>query len=69
MNFASTVLSCNAFDLQGEVFNDIPFSFPDSHNNFCGCPAVADICNAQSTGISPPPLLDALPVPDSPPSP
>ena len=66
--FTSTVLSCNGFDLQGEVYNDIPFSFPDSQNNFCGCPAVADICNALSTGLAPPPR-DDLPIPSPDPVP
>ena len=67
--FTATVLSCNAFDLQGEVFKDSPFAFPDSHDNLCGCPAVADVCSAVSSGILPPPPLDDLPIPDSPSSP
>ena len=63
VRFAGTVLSCNAFDLQGEVYNGNPFSFPDSHDNVCGCPAVADVCNALSTGLAPPSPLGDMPMP------
>ena len=69
VHFTSTLLSCNVVDLQGEVYQDSPFSFPDSHHNICGCPPVADLCRALSTGSSPPPPLDDLPFPDSPSSP
>ena len=46
VRFAWNVLSCNAFDLQGEVYEGSPFAFPDSHDNLCGCPTVTDNCNA-----------------------
>ena len=61
VRFSGTVLSCNAFDLQGEVYDGSPFSFPDSHDNICGCPATADACNAVSVGLSAPAPLEDLP--------
>jgi hypothetical protein len=68
VRFTWTLLSCNAFDLEGEVYDGSPFVFPDSHDNFCGCPAVSDSCNALSAGLAPP-SLDEAPMLDPDPDP
>ena len=48
------------------MYNDRPFTFPDSHDNVCGCPAVTDACNAVSAGLAPPPPLEDISTPDLP---
>jgi hypothetical protein len=54
-------LSCNAFDLDGEVNGGIAFSFEDLGENACGCPEPSGACVVQSSGLAPPePIVDPL---------
>jgi hypothetical protein len=50
----STALSCNAFDLEGEVFLIVPFTFENLGGNGCGCPEPSAACVAQSLGVHAP---------------
>lgn len=49
-----TTLECSAFDLEGEKFGGVPFSFDGSMANTCGCGAATWDCKSQSAGLSPP---------------
>jgi len=51
---AGSWISCNAFDLEGEVGSDQPFVFEDRGRNFCGCPEPTKACSAVSAGLEPP---------------
>jgi uncharacterized protein DUF1565 len=51
---ADVELSCNGFDLEGEVYAGIPFTFDDVGGNQCGCPDPTGVCVARSVGLAPP---------------
>ena len=67
-NFGSDVavsdstITCNAFNLEGESFGDVPFSYAGSHGWACSkrgaddCTVLGE-CIVQSSGLEPPPPL------------
>jgi len=57
VGLGTSALSCNAFDLDGEMFFGVPFSFADLGGNGCGCPEPAGACVARSSGLAPPNTL------------
>ena len=48
----STLLGCNAFDLEGEAFDGQPFSFTSLEGNVCGCPPSGE-CQVLSASLDP----------------
>jgi hypothetical protein len=59
----SVAISCAGIDLDGEVFNGIPFSFQDLEENVCGCPAIDQPCVATTSSIDAPLGLDTATTP------
>ena len=60
----ATVLTCSAFDMEGEPVSNQPYAFQNLGGNACGCPVATDTCEALSTGIEAPQPVDN---PDAPP--
>jgi len=55
----ATLLSCNAFDLEGEQVEGQSFSFERVDTNLCGCDHLGD-CQVLSDGIAPPAPLEPV---------
>jgi hypothetical protein len=53
VSLSDTELSCNGFDLAGELYEGVSSTFEDGGNNRCGCPA-DDVCKLVSAGLTPP---------------
>jgi len=51
-----SVLSCNAFELNGEMVFGLPHTFENLGGNGCGCPEPTGACAAQSSGLTLPEL-------------
>ncbi|WP_437985175.1 right-handed parallel beta-helix repeat-containing protein [Sorangium sp. So ce117] len=64
-----TILTCNAFDLNGETFNGLPASFDGSSGWQCtrrgaeDCAETDDRCYVEITNLEPPPPLEPPPQP------
>ena len=54
-----SLLSCQAFDLDGEPSFGSDYSLENLGNNRCGCPAVDGDCVVVSAGLAPPSPVDA----------
>lgn len=50
----SSQLECNAFHLNGEVWDGQPFDFDDLGGNVCGCDGEAVVCMLMSADLEPP---------------
>lgn len=65
MLVSTSRIACNPFDLEGEVFDGLPFSFDGSYGWWCtmrganDCSAL-DACAVQSAGITAPPPLEFI---------
>jgi hypothetical protein len=66
VSLVSTVLSCNAFDLDAETYLETEASFPESKQNLCDCPTPIDNCHIVSTQVMPPAGLDPAKPPGAP---
>ncbi|HZO12876.1 MAG TPA: right-handed parallel beta-helix repeat-containing protein, partial [Polyangiaceae bacterium] len=53
VGLGQTVLSCNAFDLNGELKGGEPFRFENLGGNVCGCAGPID-CAVRTSGLTPP---------------
>jgi hypothetical protein len=53
-----SVLSCHAFDLNGELFEGRSFTFADLGGSLCGCPEPSAPCGVSSSGILAPRVPD-----------
>lgn len=58
VSLGATVLSCSAFDMEGEPYSSRPFAFENLGGNACGCPVATDSCEALSAGIEAPNPVD-----------
>jgi hypothetical protein len=47
-------VSCTSFDLAGQGYLGLPFSFDKLGDNACGCPEAGELCQVQSPGLDPP---------------
>jgi hypothetical protein len=62
VSIGTSKLVCQSFDLDGEPFKGVAFSFQDLGDNGCGCPDPLKSCKATSEKLAPP---DPLPLPTS----
>ena len=51
-------MSCQAFDLDRELWEGVEGVFEDLGGNLCGCPEATATCQAVSADLAPPPPLD-----------
>jgi hypothetical protein len=51
-------LTCQAFDVDSEPFEDSVPKIDDAGGNLCGCPTAVETCLAVSAGLEPPPPVE-----------
>jgi hypothetical protein len=54
ISVATSLLACNAIDLNGDNLGAAPFSFTDGGGNVCGCDGQAEECKLLSLDLEPP---------------
>ncbi|HZO14052.1 MAG TPA: hypothetical protein VFB62_12360, partial [Polyangiaceae bacterium] len=55
-----SALTCQAFDIDSEVFEGNAVQLEDLGGNLCGCPDPIATCRAVSAGLEPPPPLEPV---------